>query len=63
MFNSLVTLITNGDTDHRWMYDIHSLSHELKDAGFEILPEIRGPSAEWRINDPHQVNVVAVKVT
>ncbi len=63
MFNSLVTVITNGDTDHRWMYDIHSLRSELEAAGFKILPEIVGPSAEWRKNDPHQVNLVAVKVS
>jgi predicted SAM-dependent methyltransferase len=61
MFNSLVTVITNGDTDHRWMYDVHSLRHELEAAGFSILPEICGPSADWRRNDPHQVNLVARK--
>lgn len=59
--NALITLITNGDTDHRWMYDIASIRAELEDAGFKILEGISGPSAEWRRNDELQVNLVVRK--
>jgi predicted SAM-dependent methyltransferase len=60
---ALRTLLFDGDIDHCWMYDDVSLRAILQESGFEILPTIEGPSADWRRNDPDQVNLVARKMT
>lgn len=46
---------------HRWMYDTHSLSHLVEEAGFRLLERNDTPSRSWRPNrQPGEVELVAV---
>ncbi len=59
----LLGLVGNFGLDHKWMYDLQSLSELATAAGFRMVPENQTPSSQVRHNDGESAHFVGVKVS
>jgi len=56
-----VQALNIGQPEHCWMYDVHSITALLRRHGFVVQDPNDSPSAEWRVKEWGQINLLVQK--